>query len=168
MTINYNARLKGFTIIELLVVATIIGLIAAIIIAMVSNPRQKSSDAAIKQNLNTIRSQAELFYISNNNTYGSVMVFSDCDLATLLSGSLFLDPTIKEAIAAVKKANGGNAVKCASGDITGKGTAGSWAVSSPLTEDINNGKFWCADFTSASGLSEGAAGGGDAEAYCQF
>lgn len=61
---------KGFTLIELLVVVAIIGILASVVIASLSSARGKGNDAAIKQNLNSARNQAELLYNDGFNYNG--------------------------------------------------------------------------------------------------
>ncbi len=65
---KYSA-MRGFTLIELLVVIAIIGILSAVVLASLNTARQKGSDAAIKSDLGTIRTQASLDYTSNNNSY---------------------------------------------------------------------------------------------------
>lgn len=55
---------RGFTLIELLVVIAIIGVLASVVLASLNTARNKGADAAIKSNLNAVRSQAELQYDS--------------------------------------------------------------------------------------------------------
>lgn len=67
---------KGFTLIELIVVIAIIGILSAIIIAFVTDARQKAKDAAIVQSLESIRNPAAFYFETNNppehyvETYG--------------------------------------------------------------------------------------------------
>ena len=56
---NNNLK-RGFTLIELLVVIAIIGILASVVLASLNSARAKGSDAAIKQSLTSVRSQAEL------------------------------------------------------------------------------------------------------------
>ena len=63
---------RGFTLIELLIVMVIIGILATIILASTSNARKKGADGAIKQELASLRSQAELYFNENNFSYNNV------------------------------------------------------------------------------------------------
>ena len=69
-----NNQKKGFTLIELLVVIAIIGILSSVVLASLNTARAKGSDAAVKSNLNGVRSQAELSYDSSGNSYANWMV----------------------------------------------------------------------------------------------
>ena len=128
---------KGFTLIELLVVIAIIGILSSVVLASLNTARTKGSDAAVKSNLNGVRSQAELSYDSNGNSYANV-----CS-----------DSTVTNAMNAARSAAGNTATH-----ITAYGTAGaantvtchanssSWGLEAPL----KSGGFWCVDYTGIS------------------
>jgi len=133
-------RRAGFTLIELLVVISIIALIASIILASLKPSRDKSYDAAIKQELTSVRSQAEL-YFSKNGNFGTAPANPGC----LVDSSLFvLDPNVASLVAKIEADNGPSSVTCYS--TTGAG--GAWAVSSPLRTDPT--KSWCVDSKQSS------------------
>jgi prepilin-type N-terminal cleavage/methylation domain-containing protein len=62
----------GFTLIELLVVVAIIGILASVVLASLNSARGKGADAAVKANLASARSQAEIYYEFNNSSYDGV------------------------------------------------------------------------------------------------
>lgn len=67
---------RGFTLIELLVVIAIIGVLATIVIASLSDSRERAKDAAVMQSLSSYRNQIELDF---NNSYTGL-----CDSSSFL------------------------------------------------------------------------------------
>ena len=84
---------RGFTLLELLVVIAIIGILAAVVLASMSQSKDKGGDAGVKQNLLNARPQAELFYTNAPRSYLGV-----CNNATT---------GIFKQMQAAKKAYGG-------------------------------------------------------------
>ena len=125
---------RGFTLIELLVVIAIIGILSAVVLASLNTARSKGNYAAVKSNLATIQTQAELYYDSNANTYGATVATSSAACST--ASTMFIDPTIKAAISSATLA--GSTVTCglAPGfyDViaTGSGslTGSNWCINS--------------------------------------
>ncbi|OQA92128.1 MAG: Type II secretion system protein G precursor [Elusimicrobia bacterium ADurb.Bin231] len=65
-----NWRIKaGFTLIELMIVVTVIGILSAIAIPKFINMTRKSTEAATKGNLATLRSAISIYYSENEGTY---------------------------------------------------------------------------------------------------
>lgn len=58
---------RGFTIIELLVVAAIIIILAGIVLAMISTSRQRGQDAGMKEALHQVRNALEIYHVDKGN-----------------------------------------------------------------------------------------------------
>jgi len=145
---NFN---KGFTLIELLVVVAIIGVLSTIVITNLSSTREGANDAAIKANLSSIRTQAEV-YFNNSLNYGDEFLSANC--GTAVAGSMFVDDsTVASAITSAKSANSDNELTCAAIDSSDDGNADSWAVLSPLRSDGT--VKWCVDSTGFAGEATG-------------
>jgi prepilin-type N-terminal cleavage/methylation domain-containing protein len=61
--------LKGFTLVELMIVVAIIGVLAAIAIPIFSNLVAKSQEGTTKANLGAIRSALSVYYTDNEGNY---------------------------------------------------------------------------------------------------
>ena len=155
MKINFKG---GFTLIELLVVIAIIGLLSSIVFASLSNARKKSIDTAIKSEMTSARSQAELYYYANGNSYNGV-----CLTVPVVQGTK-ITPAAGKLLDAASKLGGG-----LTGVVTGTGsgsynvttchnTPTGWAAETPL-KDSKSGvgsKMWCIDY---KGVSRAQAAG---------
>lgn len=149
MNLATSSTRRGFTLIELLVVIAIIGILSAVVLASLNTARTKGTDAAIKSNLVTIQTQAELYYDSNSNTYGTAGAGTANALCTAAGiAGMFTDTTIKAAVTAASTAFGGTAYansRCAIGSVN---SSTSYAVAHKLKNTTN--KWWCVDSTGVS------------------
>ena len=137
---------KGFTLIELLVVIAIIGILSSVVLASLNSARSKGGDAAVKANLNGIRSQAEIVQ-DNLGHYGAE--------SAVCTGGLFADPNITQAINAAVTAGGGAASCRSSENTSAVGNATSWAISVPLKSVTNR---FCID-SSGNATTTSSSGG---------
>lgn len=70
-------KTSGFTLVELLVVISIIGLLTTIVVVSINNVRVKSRDALRSANISLLASALEIYYNSNSG-YPSMATPSDC------------------------------------------------------------------------------------------
>lgn len=118
--------------IELLMVITIIGFFASIILVSLNQARIRGNDAGVKSNLSAMRSVADLFYDSNGNSYGT---FASATCPSVVTGtSLFSNQGIINSINAAVSAGDGTS-RCIAGGNT-------YAVAVGLR---TSGQSWCID-----------------------
>lgn len=145
-----NVQNKAFTLLELLIVVAIIGILTSIVLVATGDARNKGADAGVKSNLQTVRSQAEIFYSNNGNSYVPLIWSSDgpgyndtCPTMNLDgAGSMFYrDKVIIEAIKEAVRRGGVSDSYCYNSSTQ-------WAVVIPLKSE--SGTFWCVDSGGAS------------------
>lgn len=143
---------SGFTLIELLVVIAIIAILSTIVLASLSGARSKAKNARIRSEISNMRAQAELFY-----SYGDRFSYDQvCEVATDTP-----DYTLTSLLKSVKTGVG----SALEGQVQCVQSTDGWAVEAPLLGD-DTGKFFCADGSGFSGLSDGAISGGAANETC--
>jgi prepilin-type N-terminal cleavage/methylation domain-containing protein len=128
---------RGFTLIELLVVIAIIGMLSSIVLSVLAGARTKSANAAVKSNMNNMRSQIALQYEDGPwvGVCASVSKFSD----------------------AASMASQGNTTSDVCNVL---GTGSAFAISVPLKVTENTFNYWCVDSLGASRGHAGALGAG--------
>lgn len=82
MVPTHARRQRGFTLIEILIVVVILGILAAIVIPQFTNASQDAQVSAIKSQLQTVRSQIELYRVKNGSEN---LVASDGDSDALFA-----------------------------------------------------------------------------------
>jgi general secretion pathway protein G len=58
---------SGFTLVEILIVVVILGILAAIVIPQFTNASTEARESALVSNLQSVRSQIELYKVQHNN-----------------------------------------------------------------------------------------------------
>ena len=139
---------SAFTLVELLVVIAIIGVLSGVVIASLGLARQKASNTAIKANLSSLRSSAEIVLANSGNTYGTQgFTLGTCPI--VLDTTVFGTQQIIDGIASALRASGtGGTATCVSTPSAPPVTT--WAVSVKLkTPETINGvtsNYWCVDY----------------------
>lgn len=137
---------RGFSLVELLISITIIGILATIILSSVSNSRAKAYDSKVKQQLSSFRTAAEVYFtVQDPNSYGPVSV--SC------SFGIFND---------VDAVNGSPGLYIAAGNLPDfsvpvcQSTESAYAVKATL---YSGNEYWCVDNKGVSRLISGPIGG---------
>ncbi len=157
MHIPINIR-AGFTLIELLVVIAIIGILATVVLASLQSGRDKAADAAIKANMATIRTQAEV-YVNNNGSYGADMNHLSALCSARTESTIFnLDTNVRDAL--LEAEDRGGSSRCA---VAG-GTA--YALAVRLVASTSATAAWCIDSSGAAKELAALPNFGNATAVC--
>lgn len=136
---------KGFSLVELLISITIIGIMATIVLTSVSNARSRAYDAKIKQQLSSFRTAAEVYFANQMpNSYGPESVscvsgiFNDFDPANGSPGLYVADGNLPDFTQVV----------CGSSDSA-------YAVKATL---YSGDTYWCVDSKGSSRMAQGEIG----------
>ena len=68
---------KGFTLVEILIVVVILGILAAIVIPQFTSASESAKGSSLQSQLQTIRSQLELYQVQHNGNYPTLAVATE-------------------------------------------------------------------------------------------
>jgi prepilin-type N-terminal cleavage/methylation domain-containing protein len=139
-----GVRHYGFTLLEVLVVTAVIGILSGIVLAALTNARDRSYDAAVKDNLANLRTQAGIFH-DNNGHYGDGVGLFPVDCLAFPSSLFVIDSVANSMVIAADDASKNGTVQCTTNTDPGS-NASAWSAEAPLSD----GSVWCVD-------SEGSA-----------
>lgn len=90
-------RKNGFTLVEILIVVIILGILAAIVIPQFTEASNDAKNSSLESNLQTLRSQFELYKVQHNDTYpwddGSGALDSSANIITRMTAKTNADGT---------------------------------------------------------------------------
>ncbi len=116
---------RGFTLVEILIVVVILGILAAIVIPQFTQASTEAREASLRSNLQSIRSQIELFKIQHNDiaptdntTFEDQMTLRTTQAGAVLAAGEFGPYLQAIPVNPFTTANTINAVYAAGGDWT--------------------------------------------------
>lgn len=71
-----NRISRAFTLVELLIVVVILGILAAVVVPQFTDASSDAKMSAIQTNLQTIRSQLQLYRLQHNETWPALATFT--------------------------------------------------------------------------------------------
>jgi len=141
------SSIKGFTLIELMVVIVILGILAAVIAPRVPQFVNKAKEGKTKGNLGTLRSALNIYYSDNEGSYPTD------NLASMTVGSKYLKemPQMETAafpgITNTHKHGPTNTVTKADGATDLSGDNGGWYY-----QNVNTQSDWGSIWVNCSGV----------------
>ena len=146
---------KGFTIIELLIVITIIALLAAVISIVFKSAKDRGTDTSVLNGLNQVRIQADLYYNFNGSYLNVCSSSKDNSTPKGINAMVFNSGKETGQIVGVNVNGAG------SGEVRCNDTTAGWAAQAPLSD----GKFYCVDYKRNGIITSTSIG--NVYAYCQ-
>lgn len=165
---------NGFTLVEILVVVAIIGILASVVLANMSDSRATAKDAVIKAQIDKVYDLAQVYHVKHASYGGSDFVTTvakadddsgQCSnlpeyaayVSTQMDGTMFdedaHDDTVRLQVREVHIASGGNPASGGFGTrvfcAVGAG-AQTWAFAVPLFNPTGSNDGWCVDSTGVS------------------
>ncbi len=136
LSIKQNDR--GFTLLEILVVISIIGILIAIGASAFSTAQKKSRDARRSGDLKAVQNAFEQYYAANSSSYAACNTMA----SQLVSGAMLTDPKTSAAYICTVDATTTRYCVCALLDNAGEGNA-STAGAGGVCAYAAGGNYFC-------------------------
>ena len=148
-----NRNVKGFTLVEILIVVIILGILAAIVIPQFTEASNDARTSALVSDLQTLRSQIELFKVQHlevlpgmsSGTWSETDFMNQMVLKSDASGATGTDPNTYPLGPYLQKfpsnafVTGSTTNTVVGGTATPTGSGGGWYF------NYQNGKMWAND-----------------------
>jgi len=117
MSMNRKSSVRGFTLVEILIVVIILGILAAIVIPQFTNASASARDSSLQSTLQTLRSQIQLYKLQHGDTLPNLVTDWTPMTGTTTYASTTYGPYMQSA--PVNSINGLSGVSDCSGSLTG-------------------------------------------------
>jgi general secretion pathway protein G len=94
---NRNSLRHGFTLVEILIVVVILGILAAIVVPQFTNASESAKSNSLYTQLQTLRSQFELYQVQHNGNYPDLNGDGANDLWTCMTSKTDVTGTVSAA-----------------------------------------------------------------------
>ena len=158
MTAIRTIRKGGFTLVEILIVVIILGILAAIVIPQFTNASQDARKNSLTSQLQTIRSQVELYKLQHQdklpNLIGSnwALLTSKTDVTGTVTSAGSFGPYLQQTPANPLN-NGTNVVQGTGAAISGSNATTGWVYD--YGSGTGTAKFWATGTSTANYYNEG-------------